>query len=364
MVEQQLDEFMEGEGYWKVPSNVPEFTFYFHVENNYVNVFHVVNYERDLGITAEQYFQIKDMIKDYFAEKNIYHVHILSLIICGEAERVKHLCKEDSFCWVINPIFDRLVIYENQVDDFYGMRSRIELFLKNPPAYIEKTKNIKRESEKSERVKKAGVEQKERAKFFSDAYIPYVTVSLIIINILVFIICTFTGKMLYNKGGFYTRAFFEEKQYYRAITSMFLHWDVNHLFSNMIIFFYLGEMVEKYFGHIKYVVIYITAGIMGNLVSAGYEIYMELNVISAGASGAVFGVIGALLVLACTHRGHLEKITINKLLIMIAYSLYSGLVGENINNAAHIGGFLGGALLAFLLWAFGKKTDNGQDNAV
>lgn len=367
MVEQQLDEFMTGEGYWKVPSNVPEFVFYFHMENNYVNVFHVVNYERDLHITAEQFFHIKDRIKDFFARKNIGHVHILSLIICREAELVKHLCREDPFCWVIDPGFDRLVIYENQVDDFYGMRSRIELFLKNPSDYIEKGKSARGEAEReetAETLRKADGGRKERPRFFAGSYIPYVTVGLIIINILVFIICTFTGRMLYNKGGFYAAAFLEGKQYYRAITSMFLHWDVNHLFSNMIIFYYLGEMVEKNFGHIKYAILYMTAGIMGNLVSAGYEVYRELHVLSVGASGAIFGVMGALLVIACVYRRRMGNITINKLLIMIAYSLYSGLVGENINNAAHIGGFLSGALLAFLLWFSGKKRNGGEEGTV
>lgn len=367
MVEQQLDEFMAGEGYWKVPSNVPEFVFYFRMENNYVNVFHVINYKRDLHITTEQYFHIKGRIKDFFSEKNIDNVHILSLIICGEAEKVKHLCTADPLCWVIDPIFDRLVIYENQANDFYGMRGRIELFLQNPSAYIEKGKSARGEeegAETAETARSADGERKERPHFFAGSYIPYVTVGLIIINILVFIICTFTGRMLYNKGGFFAEAFLEGKQYYRAITSMFLHWDVNHLFSNMIIFYYLGEIVEKNFGHIKYAVIYIAAGIMGNLVSAGYEIYRGLHILSVGASGAVFGVMGALLVMACTYRKRMENITINKLLIMIAYSLYSGLVGENINNAAHIGGFLSGALLAFLLWFLGKKRNGGEEGTV
>lgn len=364
MTKQQLDDFMIGEGYCKVPSNVPEFTFYFHMESSYVNVFHVVNYERDLHLTPEQYFHIKDRIKAFFSQKNIEHVHILSLIICKESEAVRHLCQEDPFCWLIDTAAGRLIVYENQADDFYGMRSRIELFLKNPLVYLEKAENIKREAQKAGGTEGGDARRRGAIKSLAGAYIPYVTVGLIIINILIFIICTFTGRMLYNNGGFYAGAFLEGKQYYRAITSIFLHWDVNHLFSNMIIFFYLGEMVEKYFGHVKYAIIYLTAGIVGNLVSAWYEIYANLNILSAGASGAVFGVIGALLVLTCAHRGRLENITVTKLLIMVIYSLYSGFIGEKINNAAHIGGFLSGALLAFLLWAFGKKRYNEGNKSV
>ena len=110
MTKQQLDDFMIGEGYCKVPSNVPEFTFYFHMESSYVNVFHVVNYERDLHLTPEQYFHIKDRIKAFFSQKNIEHVHILSLIICKESEAVRHLCQEDPFCWLIDTAAGRLIV--------------------------------------------------------------------------------------------------------------------------------------------------------------------------------------------------------------------------------------------------------------
>lgn len=84
MLEQQLDDFMVEEGYTKVPSNLPEFIFYYHMENNYVNVFHVVYYEKNLYITKEQYQHIKDKIKDFFKAKNADDVHIMSLIVCRE----------------------------------------------------------------------------------------------------------------------------------------------------------------------------------------------------------------------------------------------------------------------------------------
>ena len=298
MVEQQLDDFLTKEGYTKIPSNLPEFVLYFQMENNYV--------------------------------------------------KVKQLCKDDAFCWWINPFSDRLVIYENQVDDFYGMKNRIEYFLTHLSA-----------SGQEENCAEKTVFKKEQKLRYN---IPYVTVFFVLVNVLIFLICTFTGDLLYNKGTFNARMFWEDKEYYRILTSIFLHWDINHLVSNMLVLYYLGEVVEKYFGRAKYAVIYIAAGILGNVLSAWYEIYEGIYISSAGASGAVFGIIGALFVLVCIHRGHLEQITMGRLLFMILYSLYSGFAEKGVNNAAHIGGFVSGMGISFLLWAFGNKTGRKRGN--
>lgn len=325
MVEEQLYNFFTKEGYEKISSNLPEFTFYFHVENSYVNIFHVVNCERNLYITEDQYRHTKDKIKGFFAEKNTYDIHVMSLIICDDMEKAKRLSKDDAFCWMIDPFDDRLIIYENRVDDFYGMKNKMEYFLAHPSSY----------------------EQKKD--------IPYVTAFFVLANILIFLLCTFSGDLLYNKGDLSASAFLREKEYYRILTSAFLHWDIHHLVSNMLVLYYLGEVVEKYFGRVKYGIIYILSGVLGNIVSVGCDVYRNMYIRSAGASGAVFGITGALFVLVCIHKGHLEQITMHRLLVMIVYSLYSGFVGSNINNAAHIGGFISGAVIAFLLWNLGKN---------
>lgn len=338
MVGQQLDNFLSGEGYAKIPSNLPEFTIYFHPENNYMNVFHVINYRNDLYVSADQYEHIKEKIKALFAEKGAADVHILSLIICADIGKAKQLCREDPFCWIIDTYNNRLMIYENQVDDFYGMKDKLEYFLAHmPPKDSEQT---------SETISSASGK-----KFkLSGLKLPYLTSLLVFINIIVFVICTFTGDLLYNVGAFSAGEFVERKEYYRIFTSIFLHWDINHLVSNMIVLFYLGEVVEKHFGSVRYGIIYFVTGICGNLLSMGYELYTNAYVSSVGASGAVFGIIGALLILVIIHKGRLDQITIGRLLFMIFYSLYSGFAGSNINNAAHLGGFLSGMAVACILY--------------
>lgn len=342
MVKEQLDEFMEEEGYTRIPSNLPEFTIYFQPENNYVNVMQVIDYREGLYVSEDQYGHIKEKIMQLFEQKGITNIHILSLILSADVTKAKHLCGEDTLCWLIDPGEDRLIIFENQASDFYGMRGRLEYFLSHLPdgAFSQKEKEFHPETGSAGQVKK---------------YFPLVTVFLVFSNILVFLICTFTGELLYNIGAFSAAWLIGDGEFYRTVTAVFLHWDLNHLFGNMIILFYLGQTVEKHFGHIRFGLLYLAAGICGNLLSMGYELYTGNITVSAGASGAIFGVIGALLFLVIVHRGQLEKITLSRLAIMIIYSLYSGFAGSNINNAAHIGGFLSGFAAAFLLWVTGAQ---------
>lgn len=336
MVQRQLEEFFSKEGYVNIPSNLPEFTIFFRTENTCVNVFHVIYCREDLHISKGQYEHIKDKIRDLFLRKGSSQVHILSLIVCGNKNIVREICAEDTMCWVIDPYENRLLIYENQINNFYGMKDKLEDFLGS----------LNRKEGQEEAADTAPGRKKCR--------IPTVTAVLVAINILVFILCTFTGNLLYNEGAIGIMEFMGKKEYYRIITSLFLHWDINHLFSNMIVLYYLGEVVEGRLGMVRYGILYLAAGICGNLASVFYELYSGTAVFSAGASGAVFGVIGALFVLVISNRGHLKQITIGRLVFMVAYSLYSGFMAENVNNAAHIGGFISGITVTLVCFAIGR----------
>lgn len=175
---------------------------------------------------------------------------------------------------------------------------------------------------------------------------------IVIINVIIFLLCTFTGGLLYNIGTMMAPLVVEYGQYYRMLTAMFLHGSVDHLVSNMLILYFLGDLVEHQIGHVKYAILYFLAGIGGGCLSI-YWAYATQNFVgSIGASGAVFGIIGALLWIVIRNHGYLSEmnITLGKVIFLIIYSVYQGLVGSNIDNLAHIGGLLSGMLLAFLLY--------------
>lgn len=124
---------------------------------------------------------------------------------------------------------------------------------------------------------------------------PVVSAALVAVNAVVFVLCEFTGELLYNAGKLDIISVLVRGEYGRILWSMFLHSGIDHLFNNMLILFFLGSMIEKEVGHIRYAVLYFLSGIGGNLLSLlSRALHADLSA-SLGASGAVFGLDGVLL---------------------------------------------------------------------
>lgn len=184
--------------------------------------------------------------------------------------------------------------------------------------------------------------------------VPFVSAILVAVNVIVFIICTFTGDLLYNMGEMGIENVIFQKEYGRILWAMFLHGGIHHIFNNMVILFFLGAMIEKEIGHIRYAVFYFLSGIGGNVASLTAKVLTRDMMCSIGASGAVFGLDGVLLALVLFSGRRMENVTPIRVLLMIVYSLYSGFTGENIDNAAHVGGLLTGFLLGCVMCIFDK----------
>ena len=180
------------------------------------------------------------------------------------------------------------------------------------------------------------------------------TTGFIIVNIGIFLGIMLIGKdgdtmFLLEHGAMYAPYVLEGKEYYRLVTSMFLHFGMQHLLNNMVMLGALGWNLEAVTGKIRFILIYMFSGIGGNLLSLFLNRNSGVYVVSAGASGAVFGVMGALLFAAIRNRGHGGRVSRRGLFFMVALSLYFGLSSSGVDNAAHIGGLICGFLLEAVL---------------
>lgn len=341
---QQIEAFLKQKGYQKIATNLPEFTVFFCMEQNNCSVIFTVEDQAGLYITKEQYEHMKDRVYQLFEEKGYTNIHMLSFILSDDYEKVKAIAGDDKFCWMIDTLNRRLVIYENQVSDFYGIKKELEDWLdKEVPLENQEEVSVKEKISLKELLKKI----KMRA---------YINESIIAINIIVFIVCTFTGNLLYNIGDLQGFSVVEEGEIYRLLTSVFIHADINHLVSNMLILYLVGDMVEKIVGHGKYLFLYFLSGLGGDLLSVYYQIIMHSEIGSVGASGAIFGIIGALFILVIVNKGRVQYVTFGKMVFLISYSLYSGFVSTNVDNAGHIGGLLAGVIgMAALLLIYKRK---------
>ena len=180
------------------------------------------------------------------------------------------------------------------------------------------------------------------------------TAALIVVNVAVFIFLSFGGMtedayyMLRN-GAMYL-PLLQQGEYYRMFTSIFLHFGFSHLVNNMLMLGVMGWQLELVIGRIKFLIIYFAAGLGGNVLSALAELRTGDYAVSAGASGAIFGIIGALLYIAVRNHGQIGNVSGQGILIMVALTLYYGFTSSRVDNFAHIGGLAAGFVLAVLLY--------------
>lgn len=182
-----------------------------------------------------------------------------------------------------------------------------------------------------------------------------VNLLMVLANLAVFLVFSIIGdtedvQFMVNHGACYTPAILDG-EYYRLFTGMFLHFGIYHLINNMICLIFLGDYLETIVGPVKYLLIYLGGGLAGNLFSMGMEQSAGgFYKVSAGASGAIFAVMGALLYIMIRNKGRLGNIPGRGLVMMAGLSVLQGFTATGTDNMAHIGGLAGGFVAAVLLY--------------
>ena len=172
-----------------------------------------------------------------------------------------------------------------------------------------------------------------------------ITTVLIVINVVLFLLETKDGgstdhEVALKYGALYP-PYVRQGQYYRLFTSMFLHFGVYHLLFNMYALSVIGPAVDYVCGTVIFLVIYLGSGLLGNAATMLYDQQAGKNNMSAGASGCIFGLLGACLVLAVAGYGF----SLRSIVMTLAINLVYGLSSRRINMISHAGGFAGGAMI-------------------
>jgi membrane associated rhomboid family serine protease len=164
-----------------------------------------------------------------------------------------------------------------------------------------------------------------------------VVIALVVICVVIFFFTNFGRSSAMTRLDMWPYGVHALHQYYRLFTSMFLHLDFLHIASNMITLVIVGPAVEVMLGKLRFLALFLVAGIGGNVLS---YLIAPFNGRSAGASGAIFGVLGAYVVLA-----RLQRKPMGPVVALIAINLVLGFTG-NVEWQAHIGGLIVGSALA------------------
>ena len=279
---------------------------------------------------TELFYHPQGRLNDFPDGFPVYQVEMLTILLTDREETGRRLCSSGKNIWVYSEKENRLFIYENQPGDFYGLRAKLEGL----------------------RMGKAGGWIKSEKKI---GKIPYMTIVIVAINVIVHLIMSAGGateNALYmaSNGAMYPDFLTYNHQWWRIITSMFLHFNITHLMNNMIIFYCIGSRFENVIGHWKMPVTYLISGVGGGLLSYAIMMITGDYAVSAGASGAVFGMIGGLLWIVISQKGNVEGMTTRGMGVMLILSLYFGFTTAGVDNWCHIGGLLCGFFMAMILY--------------
>lgn len=224
---------------------------------------------------------------------------------------------------------------------------------------------IDTETETTASIEEDKNQMKSYFKFFVPRQDYYITPILIDINIFMFILMAFSGLGFMDFGvvdllkwGANFFPYTSDGQWWRLLSSMFLHAGIIHLLSNMFALFFIGLILEPIIGKKTFAISYFLCGITASI----FSIWWHDNTVSVGASGAIFGLFGiflALLIMKSVSK-EMNKSFLLSTIIFIAYNLIMGSFNSVIDNACHIGGLICGLLIGFYLATSDKFKDNSN----
>ena len=275
---------------------------------------------------------IKDTLERTLLLKGYQNVNILFIISTNNPYSYKELANENIPFWIVDSDRNRIISYNSEDEDFLWLRDDIEQCLS--PSFQNENLSLK-------------------ARISSLWKQPIFTLSIAIINILIFIymdlFCSFTEqayiKLQYSNAWDFI---YYKEQYYRLFTSIFLHTDMLHLFSNIVTLCAIGSQLEVSFGHFKYLLTYILSGLIASLVSFGYHFYLGEPIFSMGASGAIFGVFGAYAIHSIFDNKDNKPMPALKIGFVALIMLINGMTASYVDNAAHLGGIVAGSIISFI----------------
>lgn len=293
------------------------------------DTFVIVDNSQSPYMDPAQIIHIRKQLETRFAGDLHRNTEIMFLILSDNLERDRQLNGSGIKFWILDVYQRRLVIYEDQPEDYARTRAVIEQML---------APEINREE-----LKMTARKQKR----------PIVNFLIVAANVIVFILMEMTGStedtyFMLNNGAAFGELIFKEQEYYRLFTSTFIHFGAYHLLSNMITLLLIGGRAERILGSFRYLLIYLASGVGASLFSSLYYFARGDMVVSGGASGAIFGVIGALLVLIFKNRKVFGGVMRVQFILFVLLILYNGFQNIKVDIVAHLAGLVLGILFTHL----------------
>ncbi len=289
-------------------------------------------------------FKTKRVVKKIKKQTCSFNMNVLSIFMdLGENVHLENIKKKNLYFVNLEDEQD-LGKYDFITKSFPDITKKLIMNEKGMQLYLKLTKDINVKNQKTNREVEDVFKEKN----------PIITRILIAFNIMIYLYMVLTG----NGQSFMAKfavfgPYIKFGQYYRLLTGAFIHANIFHLLFNCYALYIIGSQVESYLGKAKYTFIYLISAISSSLLSM---LFAGGNYYSVGASGAIFGLMGALLYFGYYYRVYLGNVLKSQIIPLILINLIIGFVSPGIDNFGHIGGLIAGILSTY---AVGVKYKTG-----
>lgn len=294
------------------------------------DVVYVVVIGSNRNLDADSLKKFNDKIIIELSINSHKKVNILNILITPNGmfdDMTKKIVENVENVWLFTEDYGKLYVFENQPTDFDSLYDVID--------------------------KKTVVDNR-RSQHNLMRMFGVVTPIFLLMNVLVYLACVYIYQPTELAVNVY--AISEKRQYYRFLTSMFTHFGITHLLGNMVILIALGARIENIIGRLNYVIVYIVTGLAAAFASYINFFCNDIYDYSAGASGAIFGLLGVLVVIAFYNKGRVKDLSLMNMIILFILTLVDGLMSEGIYNVAHAAGFMAGILAGIVLLLVNQKV--------
>lgn len=242
--------------------------------------------------------------------------------------------------WTVNINENKIIVNGQQPDKILDLKALIEKSFHNGSFSVSQDLSVLQEK------------SYEKRKSYIKSNNIWLTIALILINGIIEFFSLSYGKGLFVvKGGISNDVLFND-QWYRLFTYMFIHGSLYHFLGNALSLYILGSRVEKYFGKVKMVILYLIAGLGAGILSMLFS-----GSLAVGASGAIFGLMAGILIYTKVTNRSVEGFDTYFVIVFAIIGIFSGFLFDNVDNWGHIGGFVTGLIASNILLKGEKENE-------
>lgn len=331
MLFDKINEYFIEREFERIPTDSETVKMYATYQKSSLYLINLIELDDNYILDIEKYMHYKVLTRNQFIHINSDKVILLNIILIDDAKRIYNEVNitpelEEEFIdinWIIDTSTNELVIPNKQIKSVIHLEKDLEAIL--------------------------GSDVTIRLKLIKNNRFPILTSILMLINIGIWLLMETSGgsynrEVLIKYGALYAPLVINGGEYWRLFTANFVHIGATHLFFNCFSLFIFGSRLEKYMSRLQFAGVYIGAALFGTGFSLTSHLFTNTYAITAGASGAIYGLIGSIIVCSKLTGKSIDGLNDYIMIIFFVMGMAISIVSPNVDVNAHLGGFVGGIL--------------------